>query len=146
MNDKESNQARIRKPVSFRLQIGTIARLEQHADETGLTQTALVERYVEEGLRMDGHPLIRFRDGFGGRRPGLLGTRLDVWQVIETLRENENSIDDTAAYLGVPGEHVRACLRYYADFQDEIDEWTRRARASEEREEANWRRQQELLA
>jgi predicted component of type VI protein secretion system len=42
-------------------------------------------------------------------------------------------------------EHVRACLRYYADFQHEIDEWTARAQAIEAREEKNWRRQQELL-
>jgi uncharacterized protein (DUF433 family) len=143
MKNKASEK---RRPVSFRLQIGTVERLERHAEEAGLTQTALVERYVEEGLRTDGHPLIRFRDGFGGRRPTLLATRLDVWQVIETLRENERSIEDTAAYLGIPTEHVRACVRYYADFQDEIDEWTRRAREFEEREDANWRRQQELLA
>ena len=131
--------------MSFRLQMGTVGRLEQQAHETGLTQTALVERYVEEGLRMDAHPLIRFRDGFGGRRPALIATRIDVWQVIETLRENERSIDDSADYLGVPTDHVRACVRYYADFQDEIDDWTRRAREFEEREEENWRRQQELL-
>jgi len=143
MNDKASTQ---RRPVSFRLQNDTISRLEQHARESGQTQTALVERYVEEGLRMDSHPLIRFRDGFGGRRPALIGTRLDVWQVIETLRENDSSVEATAAYLQIPVEHVRACLRYYVDFQDEIDEWTRRARALEEREDANWRRQQELLA
>jgi len=55
-------------------------------------------------------------------------------------------IEDAAEYLGIPAEHVRACMRYYADFQDEIDEWAARARAVEEREEANWRRQQELLA
>ncbi|HSD22207.1 MAG TPA: DUF433 domain-containing protein [Anaeromyxobacter sp.] len=126
--------------------MGTAQRLERHAEELGLTQTALVERYIEEGLRMDAHPLIRFRDGFGGRRPTLLGTRIDVWQVIETLRENDRAIDDTAAYLGVPAEHVRACVRYYADFQAEIDDWTQRARTFEEREDANWRRQQELLA
>lgn len=145
MTDKASGSGGNRKPVSFRLQMGTVSRLERHAEEVGLTQTALVERYVEEGLRMDAHPLIRFRDGFGGRRPALIGTRIDVWQVIETLRGNERSIDDTAGYLGVPPEHVRSCMRYYADFQGEIDEWTRRARAFEEREEENWRRQQELL-
>ena len=146
MNDKESGGIKNRKPMSFRLQIGTIGRLERHAQETGLTQTALVERYVEEGLRMDAHPLIRFRDGFGGRRPALLGTRIDVWQVVETIRENDRSVEDAAEYLGIPAEHVRACLRYYADFRDEIDGWTHRARVFEEREEENWRRQQELLA
>lgn len=125
--------------------MGTVERLERHAQESGQTQTALVERYVEEGLRTDSHPLIRFRDGFGGRRPALIGTRLDVWQVVETLRENE-SVEATAEYLDLPVEHVRAGLRYYVDFQDEVDAWAERVRAFEEREEANWRRQQEFLA
>lgn len=146
MKDDPSVASQSKKPLSFRVRIDTAERLERHASEAGETQTALVERYVEEGLRMDGHPLIRFRDGVGGRRPGLVGTRLDVWQVIETVRQNERSVEDTAAYLGVPVEHVRACVRYYADYQGEIDEWAARARAIEEREEANWRRQQELLA
>jgi len=146
MKDDPSNPAQSRKPLSFRIGIGTAERLERHAKEVGETQTALVERYVEEGLRTDSHPLIHFRDGFGGRRPALVGTRLDVWQVIETVRQNERSVEDAAEYLGIPAEHVRACMRYYADFQDEIDEWAARARAVEEREEANWRRQQELLA
>jgi uncharacterized protein (DUF433 family) len=135
-----------KKPVSFRVQAGTVERLEQQAQAVGLTQTALVERYVEEGLRRDNHPLIDFREGSGGRRPAVLGTRLDVWQVIETIRQNDNSVEVAAEYLGIPAEHVRACMRYYADFQGEIDDWTARAKAFEEREEANWRRQQELLA
>jgi uncharacterized protein (DUF433 family) len=135
-----------KKPVSFRVQAGTVELLEQHAQAVGLTQTALVERYVEEGLRRDNHPLIDFREGSGGRRPAVLGTRLDVWQVIETIRQNDNSVEVAAEYLGIPAEHVRACMRYYADFQGEIDDWTARAKAFEEREEANWRRQQELLA
>jgi len=146
LNDVRSDRPESKRPLSFRVRSDTAERLERHAKEVGETQTALVERYVEEGLRTDGHPLIHFRDGFGGRRPALLGSRLDVWQVIETIRQNENSVENAADYLGVPAEHPRACLRYYADFQGEIDEWMARARAIEEREEANWRRQQELLA
>jgi uncharacterized protein (DUF433 family) len=142
----DENAVRRKAQLSFRVRAETATRLEQHARELGVTQTALVERYIEEGLRTDDHPMIHFRDGFGGRRAALLGTRLDVWQVVATVHQNERSAEDAADYLGLPVEHVRGCLRYYADYQDEIDEWTARARAIEEREEANWRRQQELLA
>jgi hypothetical protein len=45
----------------------------------------LAERYIEEGLRHDEHPLIYFRDREIGRRPALLGTRLDVAEVISTI-------------------------------------------------------------
>ena len=145
MQGDPSGAPKSRKPLSFRVRTETSDRLERYAKEVGETQTALVERYVEEGLRMDVHPLIHFRDGLGGRRPALLATRLDVWQVIETIRQNDRSVEAAAEYLEIPVEHVRACLRYYADFQHEIDDWTARARAIEAREEENWRRQQELL-
>src|SRR3954469_584466 len=39
----------------------------------------LAQRYVEEGLRMDEHPLVRFVDGPAGRRARLVGTGMDVW-------------------------------------------------------------------
>ena len=138
--------AQAKRPLAFRVAAATVERLQQRSRETRETQTALVERYIEEGLRTDEHPLIHFRDGTSGRRPALVGTRLDVWQVIETIRQNGNSVEDAAEYLGLPVEKVRACVRYYADYTDEIDEWAARAQAIAEREEASWRRQQELLA
>jgi len=138
--------AQAKRPLAFRVAAATVERLQQRSRETRETQTALVERYIEEGLRTDEHPLIYFRDGTSGRRPALAGTRLDVWQAIETLRQNGNSVEDAAEYLGLPAEKVRACVRYYADYKDEIDEWAVRSKAIAEREEASWRRQQELLA
>ena len=102
------------------------------------------ERYVEEGLRMDEHPLVVFRDGATGRRPGLTGSRLDVWQVIESVRQN-GSVEQAAAYLERPPEQVQACVRYYAANQAEIDDWTERAHAIAERERVSWARQQEIV-
>jgi hypothetical protein len=51
---------------------------------------------------MDEHPLIYFREGASGRRPALLGTRLDVADVIETVRVNDRSVERAAAYLELP--------------------------------------------
>ena len=137
---------RAKRPLSVRLPRETVRRLEQRSKELGETQSALVQRYVEQGLRMDAHPLIYFRDAAGGRRPALVGTRLDVAQVIQTIRQNGNSVQAAGDYLGLPVERVQACLRYYADHEAEIDDWVERARELAEREQANWRRQQEILA
>lgn len=134
-----------KQPLSVRARPGAIERLRQRARQTGQTQAALAERYIEEGLRRDEHPLITFRDALGGRRPALVGTRLDVWQVIETLRQNEDSLAETAEYLEIPPQHVRACLRYYSDFKSEIDEWTERARWISQREGELWQREQTIL-
>ena len=70
----------------------------------------------------------------------MLGTRLDVADVIKTIRQNDRSVQRTAAYLELPADRIEACLRYYADYADEIDEWIDRAQAIAEREEARWQR------
>jgi uncharacterized protein (DUF433 family) len=132
--------------VAFRFNSITVAHLKQRARETHTPQTTLAERYIAEGLRHDEHPLIYFRDGEAGRRPALLGTRLDVADVITTIRQNDNSVEEAADYLEIPAAHVDACLRYYADYKDEIDAWVERANAIAERERERWERRQQALA
>jgi uncharacterized protein (DUF433 family) len=135
-----------KQSVAFRFDPITVRRLKQRAQEAGAAQTALAERYIEEGLRHDEHPLISFREGEAGRRPALLGTRLDVAEVIETVRQNDNSVQETAGYLEIPPEHVEACVRYYADYKDEIDGWIERMRAIVQRELERRRRREQALA
>ena len=95
---------------------------------------------------MDEHPLVYFRDGAGGRRPALMGTRLDIWQAIETIRQNNNSVAEAAEYLGLPVFHVEACVAYYIAYEAEIDEWTAREHQAAEEAEISWRRRQETFA
>lgn len=134
------------RPRSFRFSDSVLASLQQRAGERGESANSLAERYLDEGLRRDDHPLIGFREGGGGRRAALVGTRLDVSQVIDTLRESDNSVEATADYFGIPEQSVRAAVRYYSEFRDEIDEWRERVRAAAEREEDAWRREQAILA
>ena len=133
-------------PFSARFSRSTLAHLRERADRAGTAQTALAERYIEEGVRMDEHPLIYFRDGAAGRRPTLMGTRLDIWQVIETIRQNNNSVAEAAEYLRLPDSHVEACVAYYIAYEAEIDEWTAHEHHAAEEAENSWRRRQELFA
>ena len=94
---------------------------------------------------MEEHPLIYSREGTAGCRPALLGTRLDVADVVETIRVSENDVSKAAEYLDVPLERVEACVRYYADYTDEVDAWIERKHLVAEREEALWRRRQMVL-
>lgn len=135
-----------KQAVSFRFDRRIAAHLRRRSEETGEPQAALAERYIEEGLRMDEHPLITFRAGAAGRRPVLLGTRLDVATVIETIRQNDNSVDEAAEYLDVPVAHIEACVRYYVAYKREIDDWIERSRRAAERERELWLRQKEALA
>jgi uncharacterized protein (DUF433 family) len=135
-----------KQSVSFRFDPIVIKRLKDRAAEAGAGQTALVERYIEEGIRRDEHPLIYFREGEAGRRPALLGSRLDVADVVTTIRQNDGSVEEAASYLEVPVELVEAAARYYGEYTDEVDALIERARLAAERERKRWNRQREALS
>jgi uncharacterized protein (DUF433 family) len=88
-----------------------------------LAPRTLAQRYVEEGLRMDEHPLIRFAEGPAGRRARLTGTGKDVWEVIATVRDNGGDAAEAARYLEIPLGFVQAAITYYGAYRDEIDQW-----------------------
>ena len=110
-------------PLSVRLNDATIARLGRHAQRVHLAPRTLAQRYVEEGLRMDEHPLIRFAEGPAGRRARLMGTGKDVWEVIATVRDNDGDMAEAGRYLEIPLGLVQAAVTYYGAYTDEIDQW-----------------------
>ncbi len=139
-NDRRTRQR------SFRLSENTLDLLEQRARERDQTGNRLAERLIDEGLRTLDHPLIYFRrGGAGDRRPALVGSRLYVWQVVDTVRASDGSVADAAEYLGLSHARAQACLSYYVDFQDEVDAYAVEERELARREEDRWRRGQEVL-
>jgi uncharacterized protein (DUF433 family) len=110
-------------PLSVRLNEATIERLGAHARRLHLPPRTLAQRYVEEGLRTDEHPLVRFADGPAGRRARLVGTGKDVWEVIATVRDNDGDAAEAARYLEIPLGLVQAAITYYGAYREEIDEW-----------------------
>jgi uncharacterized protein (DUF433 family) len=107
---------------TLRLAPGIKQRLADWARRSGMPERSLAQRYVDEGLRHDAHPLIQFLDGPSGRRASLAGRGLDVWEVIATIRDNNGSIAQAADYLQVPAGLVEASAAYYGEYKDEIDQ------------------------
>jgi uncharacterized protein (DUF433 family) len=112
----------VSQPLSVRLNDATIKRLGMRARRVHLPPRTLAQRYVEEGLRMDDHPLIRFADGPAGRRARLTGTGKDVWEVITVVRDNGGSAAGAAGYLEIPLGLVQAAIAYYGAYTAEIDQ------------------------
>ena len=141
--------ARTERNLTIRLDRDTLARLEARRRHGGESKARLAQRYIAEGMEMEGHPGIVFRDGPGGRRAGIAAGP-DVWQVIAVLqgsgKKREAAIRHAAEWLNLPPGQVRAAVSYYGRHQDEIDEWIRRNDEEAEAAEAAWRREQELLA
>lgn len=126
------------QPLSLRFADDTIERLGSRAERVQLKRRTLAQRYVEEGLRMDEHPLVRFVDGPAGRRARLLGTGLDVWEVIATVRDNDNDMDRAAEYLELTMGQVQAAVNYYGAYSDEIDTWIARNERETGEAHATW--------
>lgn len=150
MAGEEDLNRRSRTPAtvqrSFRLSSRTLELLGERAGETSESRNALAERLLDEGLRIDRHPLIRFRTGGSGlRRPALVGTRVDIWQVIDTVRGEDGNVADAAEYLGLTEAMVRAAVDYYADFADEIDAYRAEELAFAERERERSERARRVL-
>jgi uncharacterized protein (DUF433 family) len=110
-------------PLSVRLPDTTIQRLGARARRVHLPPRTLAQRYVEEGLRMDEHPLVRFADGPAGRRARLVGTGKDVWEIVAVVRDNDGDAAEAARYLEMPLGLVQAAVTYYGAYADEIDHW-----------------------
>jgi uncharacterized protein (DUF433 family) len=77
---------------------------------------------VEEGLRMDDHPLIRFADGPAGRRARIVGTGKDVWEIIAVVRDSDGDPAKAARYLEFPLGLIQAAVAYYGAYTAEIDQ------------------------
>jgi uncharacterized protein (DUF433 family) len=131
---------------SFRLSRRLLGEIKRRAEIGGVSQTALVERYLEEGTHMDEHPLIVFRDSPVGRRAMLGGTRLDVSQVVATLLAEDRSVEAAAMALGLGTHHVHACVRYYAEHQAEVDDYAAHVTLENERLREAYDRERALLA
>lgn len=129
----------------MRPRMATLERLRRRARLTGRPQTTLAERYLNEGLLMDEVPGIYFVDGALGRRAALIGSGLDVWEIVKVFKDS-GSIEEAAAYLEVEPRLVELAIRYYASNREEIDNWIARVYEFSELEEAKWRAAQDVAA
>jgi hypothetical protein len=120
----------------------------------GMSLSSAANRLVDEALRMNEHPGILFRPGPTGRRAGVAGGP-DVWEVVRAVksaRAAEPSLaeDDLLALVaentGIPVRLIRATIRYWASYTEEIDAEIAAAEAAEEAAEDAWRRERRLLA
>jgi hypothetical protein len=137
------------RQFSARLNASTVDRLERRGARAGLNKSRLAERYIDEGLRMEDHTGILFRDGPTGRRAAL-ASGPDIWEVIATVRasglEGEDALSAAAEWGSLSLAQVRTAVRYYAEYSQEIDERITQNVEEADAAEQRWRREQHALA
>lgn len=132
----------------IRIEAGTLDALRERSVQTGEPIVRLAQRYIDEGMRLDRHPGIVFRDGPAGRRPVLVGGP-DVWEVIVAARSaperGEELIEALANRVGITPDKIRIAVHYYAEYPEEIDGWITTVEEEAERLEQVLEREQRLL-
>ncbi len=140
MVERSSFSARFAAPVT--------GRLRERAKRGGQSQRHLAERYIDEGLRMDDHPGIAFRDEPAGRRAGLAAGP-DVWELVAALKRHstrgQEAVRELAGLLELSDGQIETALDYYGEYPEEIEELIGRHEEEAERAEATWLRQQSAL-
>ena len=109
------------QPFSFRPSKRLDERLNSLAARTGLSKTAIIENLADEAERTRRYPGIAFRGPDLARRAWLLGTSLDVWQVIGELRNFGDDAGRMASETEVPLRQIELAKAYYREFSEEID-------------------------
>lgn len=108
-------------PFSMRLSAETDRLITAEAKRTKRSKGSVVETLAEEALKARLVPGVAFRGDDYDRRAWLIGTALDIWQVIEAYKDFDGSVDRMVAETDLSERELRTALAYYQRFPDEID-------------------------
>ena len=110
------------KNLSFRIPEDLARRVGERARRWRAgSDSETYRRIIEEWVRLQEHPGIRFVDGPAGHRAALVGGP-DVWEVIETARAFEFDVAAMSeAHPWLSAELLEVATRYFESFPEEID-------------------------
>ena len=107
---------------SLRIPKEIVEDIQTLAEATGQDFSAAAVELLAEAAKMRRCPGIGFADGPAGRRARILGTGLDVWELIATNKSlGENPARLRKAYPWLSQAQLRAALGYYTAYPEEID-------------------------
>ncbi len=109
------------QPFSVRLDDDTEKLVEAEARRTRRSKSAVVEAFTEETARTRRFPGIAFRGDDARRRAWVIGSGLDVWEIVHML-EDFGSPEALVAGTHLSLAQVRLAVAYRNAYPDEIDE------------------------
>lgn len=108
------------KPFTIRLSGEVEGWLERENRRTKLPKSALLEMLAEESIRTRLFPGIGFRGAEHSRRAWVIGTALDVWEILE-LYEGKGR-ERLLSEHNVSESQLGLSLSYYETYPREIDQ------------------------
>jgi uncharacterized protein (DUF433 family) len=109
------------EPFSVRFTLPTDRTVEDEARRTRRSKSAVVEMLTEEAVRTRRFAGIGFRGDDAARRPWVIGSGLDVWEILQML-EDFGSPERLLQESQLTERSVRLALAYRDSYPEEIAE------------------------
>jgi hypothetical protein len=119
------------EPFSVRFTLPTDRMVQDEARRTRRSKSAIVEALTDEAVRMRRFAGIGFRGGDAARRPWVIGSGLDIWEIIQML-EDFGSIGRLVDETQLTERQVRLAVAYRDSYPEEIAEATAQNRRTAE--------------
>ncbi len=121
MSSASSQRVRKGEPFSVRFSLPTDHVVEDEARRTRRSKSSIVEALTEEAVRTRRFAGIGFRGEDATRRPWVIGSGLDIWEIIQML-EDFGSIDSLVEQTQLSERQVHLAVAYGDSYPDEIAE------------------------
>jgi hypothetical protein len=109
------------QPFSVRLEENTEKLVEAEARRTRRSKSAVVEAFTEEAARTRRFPGMAFRGDDARRRAWVIGSGLDVWEIVQMVDEF-GSPDKLVAGTQLSSAQVRLAVAYRDAYPAEVDD------------------------
>jgi hypothetical protein len=116
-----SQRTRKGEPFSVRFSLPTDHLVEAEAKRTRRSKSAIVEALTEEAARTRRFAGIGFRGEDAARRPWVIGSGLDVWEIIHML-EDFGSSEILIQQTQLSDRQVKLAVAYRDSYPEEIAE------------------------
>lgn len=133
MPSRPADRVRKGEPFSVRFSLPTDRTVAEEARRTRRSKSAVVEALADEAIRTRRFAGIAFRGDDARRRPWVIGTGLDVWEIIQMLdgfgsmahllqetQLNERQVRLALAYRDAYPEEISAAI---AENRRTVDDW-----------------------
>ena len=94
--------------------------MSEEARRTRRSKGAVIEALADEAMRCRRFPGIAFRGSDWDRRAWVVGTSLDVWEIVEAF-QSYGAIEPMVAESDLTERQVKLALAYYGEYRDEVD-------------------------
>ncbi|MGH3635069.1 hypothetical protein [Mycobacterium sp.] len=119
MGRQEPERTRKGEPFSVRFTVSTDRTVEDEARRTRRSKSAVVEALTEEAVRTRRFPGVAFRGDDARRRPWVIGSGLDVWEIIHMF-EDFGSVQRLVKETQLNERQARLALAYRDAYPEEI--------------------------